>query len=209
MKQRLFPLAGIVLVGIVLVLTAMAGLPAPATAAPAGPVAPPAPPVPVQVTLEQSRLNTVQGTRLTVRANVTNAGTASTDRLVADLNVASLSGVYVDLEDWSASRTRELAPLAPGRTAALSWEIQAVNVGDFGVYVVVLPGGVTRPGGVTLPGGAATAGTGPLVVSPPLYVTVQSRRTLNAAGALPVVIVMPILLGLVAAATRVRNRRSN
>jgi len=133
--------------------------------------------------------------RVTVRAQFTNSGTAPTDRLVADLNVASLTGVYVDLEDWSASRTHELAPLAPGRSTTLSWDVQAVNAGSFDVYVVVLPNG------------PSTAGTGPLVVSPPLHVTVTGRRTLNAGGALPVVIVMPVLLGLVAAATRIRIRQ--
>jgi hypothetical protein len=170
----------------VLLATALAAWPAAA-----------APPSQVDVALDQSRANAILGDRLTVRATFTNRGTASTDRLVADLNVVSLSGVYVDLEDWSASRTHEVAPLAPGHSSSLSWEVQAVNTGSFDVYTVLAPNG------------PASAGTGPLVVSPPLHLTVVGRRTLEAGGALPVVVTVPILLGLVAAGTRFRPRRSD
>jgi hypothetical protein len=64
-----------------------------------------APPAPIQVTLDQARVDTVLGNRVTVRAEVTNTG-APPIGLVADLNVASRSGVYVDLEDCSSSPTR-------------------------------------------------------------------------------------------------------
>jgi hypothetical protein len=69
-------------------------------------------------------------------------------------------------------------------------------VGGFAVYVVLLPSGV------------GSDRTGPLVVSPPVHVRVAGRRTLNAAGSLPVVIVVPLLLGLAAAAGRYRLRRA-
>ncbi|MET8310775.1 hypothetical protein [Micromonospora sp. NPDC005173] len=177
------------LAGLLLALTAPVGSTASAAAAP-----PPLPGV-VEVVLEQSRLNTVVGERLTLESRVVNSGEAPTDRLVAHLNVASLNGVYVDLEDWSADVTREVSPVAPGSSTSLSWQYQAVNTGSFDVYVVLMPGG------------DSTAGTGPLVVSQPLHVSVAGKRTLTAAGSLPVAIVVPVVLALVAAAARYRIRR--
>jgi hypothetical protein len=47
---------------------------------------------------------------------------------------------------------------------------------------------------------------GPLIVSPPVHVTVAARQTLDTGGAVPVAIGVPILLGLVALATRFRRR---
>ncbi|WP_319458364.1 hypothetical protein [Micromonospora sp. RTP1Z1] len=58
-------------------------------------------------------------------------------------------------------------------------------------------------------GGDSTAGTGPLVVSKPVHVTVAGKRTLTAGGSLPVAIVVPFVLGLVAAAARYRIRRTS
>ncbi|MET8834912.1 hypothetical protein ABZV78_13490 [Micromonospora sp. NPDC004540] len=176
--------------GLLLALTASLGLAVPAAAAP--------PPLPgaVEVVLDQDRLSTVVGERLTVESRVVNSGDAPTDRLVAHLNVASLDGVYVDLEDWSADVTREMAAVPAGGSRSLSWEFQAVNTGSFDLYVVLMPNG------------ASTAGSGPLVVSRPVHVTVAGKRTLTAAGSLPVAIVVPVLLGLVAAAARYRLRRT-
>jgi len=77
----------------------------------------------------------------------------------------------------------------------VDWQLQAVNVGTFDVYVVLLPDAST------------TAGTGPLVVSPPVHVTVKARATLNAGGALPVAIAVPLLISLLALAIRLRRRR--
>jgi len=169
-----------------------------AVAALAGPAAagPPVRSPDVEVALGQDRTPAVLGDRLTIRARVVNAGAEPTGRLVAHLNVAALdSGVYVDLEDWTASPTQELAPLPPGGGTSATWQIQAVNSGRFDVYVVVLPGG------------AASAGQGPLAVSPPQLVEVAGRRTLSPGGALPVAVAVPVLLGLVVVAGRLRLRR--
>ncbi|WP_406038921.1 hypothetical protein OG799_27135 [Micromonospora sp. NBC_00898] len=176
--------------GLLLALTAPLCVAASAAAAP--------PPLPgaVEIALDQNRLSTVVGERLTVQSLVINSGGAPTDRLVAHLNVASLDGVYVDLEDWSADVTREVAPVAAGGNRSLSWQFQAVNTGSFDIYVVVMPNG------------ASTAGTGPLVVSQPVHVTVAGKRALTAAGSLPVALVVPVVLGLVAAAARYRLRRT-
>jgi hypothetical protein len=166
------------------------------TAALTGLAAAPAAAAPgVEVTLDQTRASVGVGDRITVQARVVNSGTRPTDPLIAHLNVANLDqSVYVDLEDWTGSPTQELAPLSPGAGTTAKFEIQAVNVGRFDVYVVVAPTG-------------ASAGRGPLVASTPELVQVARRRTVSPGGVLPVVVVAPVLLGLAAAAARLRLRR--
>ncbi len=150
----------------------------------------------VQVTLDQQRITTSVGQVLTLESTVTNPGGSPSDRLVAHLNVASLSGVYVDLEDWSGDVTRTVDPIPPGDDTTIEWEFQAVNTGDFDVYVVVLPAG------------PATAGRGPLVAGQPLHLTVTARPNSSAAGTLPITLGVPALLALAVLATALRNRRT-
>jgi hypothetical protein len=102
--------------------------------------------------------------------------------------------VYVDPEDWSPSRSQQLS-LKPGESRKLTWEIQAVNAGHFAAYVVVVPYG------------SKVAGNEDLVTSPLVNVDVASRSTLTAGGALPVVVIVPLLLGLAAAGVFFRARR--
>jgi hypothetical protein len=149
----------------------------------------------IEVTVDQPRLTAVIGDRITIGAHVTNSGGTASDPLIAHLNVASLTGTYVDLEDWTAAPTQQVNPLDAQATTALSWDIQAVNAGRFDVYVVVLPNG------------PASSGTGPAVASSPTEVTVAGKRTLNAGGSLPVVIAVPLLIGGAALAARLRLRR--
>ena len=152
-------------------------------------------PITVTVVMEPAQVSTVLGGRFTLETEVTNTGTAASGALLAHLNVASLEGsVYVDPEDWSADRSQELE-LQPGETRRLSWEIQAVNSGSFAAYVVVLPFGNKSAAGENL------------VVSPLVKLEVAPRSTLNAGGTLPVVLLVPLLLGFLAAAARLRLRR--
>jgi uncharacterized protein (DUF2141 family) len=179
--MRRMSLAGSALLAAVLVAVA------PAAAAPAGNVT---------VTSEQPAVQTAVGRHFDYRARIVNDSSASTGQLVVHLNVASLgSDVYVDPEDWSTDRSRFLSTLAPGAAASLSWDIQAVSPGTFDVYVVVLPAGPGSP-----------AETRPSVSSPS-RVEVTARRTLNAGGALPVAIAVPVLLGLATLASQARGRR--
>jgi hypothetical protein len=174
---------------IALTLTAGAGMAA-ATAEKTSPAQ-------VSVSWDREQVATRVGDHFTVRSRISNPTTTSTGQLLAHLNVASLtSDVYVDPEDWSSARTQTLEPMAAGSSHTLSWPIQAVNAGSFDVYVVLLPDG---PG---------SAGKGPLWVSPPVHVEVAGRQTLSAGGALPVVLGVPILIGLAASATRLRARRT-
>jgi len=161
-------------------------------AAPAG-----AAPLEVKVAPDQSHVSTVLGGRFILKTEVTNTGSAPTGTVLAHLNVASVQGdVYVDPEDWSPARSQEIS-LQPGESRTLSWDIQAVNSGTFAAYVVVLPFG------------EAVAGTEGLVVSPLVKLDVAPRSTVTAGIALPVVLLIPLMLGVVAAATLIRARRGN
>ena len=180
MRRRALALASL-LVGL------LAGMPSPAVAAP----------ITVTVVMEPARVATVLGGRFTLETEVTNTGTTPSGALLAHLNVVSIEGsVYVDPEDWSAARSQELA-LQPGEKRMLSWEVQAVNSGSFAAYVVVLPFGNT------------TAAAEKLVTSPLVKLEVAPRSTLNPAGTLPVVLLVPVLLGFAAATARLRLRRKH
>jgi hypothetical protein len=54
---------------------------------------------------------------------------------------------------------------------------------------------------------AGAADQSRLAVSPAVHVAVAGKRTLDAGGALPVVVIVPVLLGLGAAGNRFRLRR--
>jgi hypothetical protein len=156
----------------------------------------PAPSDGIRVTSAPDQLEKVIGEHFTYQPHIINQGKTSTERLIAHLNVASLtSDVYVDPEDWSSNRSIVVQPLGPGTDTSLSWDVQAVSAGSFAVYVVLLPTS------------AASSGTGALVVSPAVHVSVAQRRTLNAGGSLPVVIAVPVLLAAVVTVIRLRARR--
>jgi hypothetical protein len=63
---------------------------------------------------------------------------------------------------------------------------------------------------VVVPFGGSVAGNEDLKISPLVKVDVAQRTTLTAGGALPVVITVPLLIGVAGAATllRVRRRRA-
>ena len=175
--------AALVLAGLLVGLLACTPTPAMAT------------PITVTVSMKPTEVTTVLGEHFTLETEITNTGAAPSGALLAHLNVASIEGsVYVDPEDWSADRSQELE-LQPGETRRLSWEVQAVNSGSFAAYVVVLPFGNT------------TAAAESLVVSPLVKLEVAPRSTLNARGTLPVVLLIPVLLGLLAAVARLRLGR--
>ncbi|MDQ1744143.1 MAG: hypothetical protein QOE23_2482 [Pseudonocardiales bacterium] len=181
------PLLAIALLGAALLVVGLPGSAPFATAAPD--------PTGLTAASTQPRLSTSVGQHLDYRVSIVNDGHSATGQLLAHLNIASVTGgTYVDPEDWSAERSRFLPALAPGAAVALTWDVQAVSPGTFALYVVVLPAGM-----------AATPDQR-LVVSTPTRVEVAARRTLNAGGALPVAVAVPVLLGLVALAGRGRNR---
>jgi hypothetical protein len=100
------------------------------------------------------------------------------------------NGTYVDPEDWSSHRTRYLPPVPAGGSVTLTWRMEAVNHGSFGVYVAVVPdSGPARPP----------------AVGPAIKVAVADRKTLNSGGILPLALGIPAALGLVTLGLRFRR----
>jgi hypothetical protein len=173
------------LIMVLLLAGLLSGLPAPALADPLN----------IEVVAKPLVVSTVLGGRFMITTEVKNTGSAPTGPILAHLNVASIEGtVYVDPEDWSSERSQQLS-LKPGESHRLSWEIQAVNSGRFAAYVVIVPFGGTVKGNEALQ------------ISPLVKVDVAPRSTLTAGGTLPVVLIMPLLIGVAAGAALFRVRR--
>jgi hypothetical protein len=145
----------------------------------------------VSVQVSQTRIEKKLGKKFFFTSTITNRGSNAASGLIAHLNILSLrNGPYVDPEDWSTSRTRYLAPIPAGGSTTITWRMQAVNAGSFGVYVSVLPAsGVARP---------PTSG-------PTIHLSVASRRTLNSGGILPLALGIPAFLGLLTVGIRLRR----
>ena len=166
-----------------LVTVVVAVLLAPAAAAQDGNIA---------VTVAPERIATELGGKFAFTSTITNNGATEARGLIAHLNVLSLqNGIYVDPEDWSTNRTRYLDPLPPGGSKTITWGMQAVNDGDFGIYVGVLP---------------ETGAPVPPATGPTIHLDVAERKTLNAGGIVPLVLGIPAALGLLALGVRIRRR---
>jgi len=150
-----------------------------------------APAAHLSVTVDHARISTKLGHKFVFRSTITNRGSAAATGQIAHLNVLSLyPGVYVDPEDWSSQRTRYLDTIPAGGASTVTWRMQAVNDGDFGVYVTVLPNS----------GSARPPATGPAI-----RVAVAERKTLNSGGILPLALAVPGILGLMVLGRRLRR----
>ena len=168
----------------VLVLAAVAAIAFPAPVAAA-----------VSVAVDRTTITRAIGHTFSFRSTITNHGSAPAASLVAHLNVVSLhGGTYVDPEDWSSHRTRYLAPIPGGGSTTIEWRMQAVNSGDFGVYVAVLP---------------QSGAPQPPATSPTVRVEVAKRRTLDSGGILPLALGMPLALGLLKLGLRLSRRQAD
>ncbi|HSF60247.1 MAG TPA: hypothetical protein VLA69_00990 [Gaiellaceae bacterium] len=146
----------------------------------------------VSVAVTPEQIATTLGGKFSFTSTITNGGSTDAEGLIAHLNVLSLKdGTYVDPEDWSGNRTRYLEPIVAGESRTLTWAMQAVNDGDFGIYVAVLP----EDGAPVMP-----------VTGPTIRLDVAERKTLNAGGILPLVLGIPAAIGALAVGVRLRRR---
>ncbi|MGH3065592.1 MAG: hypothetical protein ACRDOF_04740 [Gaiellaceae bacterium] len=171
------------ILGAIALAAAIGALPAPAAAAGVESVS---------VTVTPGQIATQLGGKFSFTSTIANDGTSDASGLIAHLNVLSLrDGTYVDPEDWSTNRTRYLDPIPAGESLTITWRMQAVNDGDFGVYVAVLP---------------ADGAPVPPATGPTIHLDVAERKTLNAGGIVPLVLGIPAALGLLALGVRLRRR---
>jgi hypothetical protein len=145
----------------------------------------------VTVALDMDASEAGPGDEVAFVSTVTNPGDRELSGLVAHLNILTTDpDVYVDPEDWSPRRTQYIDSLAPGDTADLSWNVQAVTSGPLVLFVSV------------------TSLTGDQVVSSgPLRMTVHGQRVVDATRVLPMVMWTPALLLILLGATLLRRRR--
>lgn len=157
----------------------------------AGPVQGSADGVGVSVTLDRDRAEAGPGDKLAFVSTVTNDGSSPRSDLIAHLNILTTDAdVYVDPEDWSPRRTQYLDELAPGESADLDWDVQAVTSGPLILFV-----------SVTSTGGDNVTSSGPL------HLTVGGQRNVNSAGVATMALWPPAVVLLLLGGTLVRRRR--
>jgi NPCBM-associated, NEW3 domain of alpha-galactosidase len=150
----------------------------------------------IEVSISREEVSTKLGQDFSFTSRIENIGTATRSGLIAHLNVVGLdTDIYVDPEDWSEERTKNVASLAPGESVEVTWDVTAVTGGEAAIYVVVLPGG-----------SSATARDG-LAVSSAMDVRIAEAKNLNTDGVLPLALGVPALLGLATLGVRRRRRR--
>ena len=150
---------------------------------------------PVEMSLSRTEVSTRLGESFGFDSEIRNTGTRPLSGLVAHLNVVGLdTDIYVDPEDWSEERTKNVASLGPGESTDVTWDVTAVTGGEAAIYVVVLPGD-----------SPATAREG-LAVSPAMDVRIAEAKNLNSGGVLPLALGVPAVLAVAAIAVRRRRR---
>lgn len=149
----------------------------------------------VVIRVDHARISTKLGAKFAFRSTVTNPGSEPASGLIAHLNVLSLRrGTYVDPEDWSSNRTRYLETIPPGGSRAVTWPMQAVNHGEFAIYVAVV---------------SSSGSSRPPTTGPTIHLAVAERRSLNAGGILPLALGVPAALGFLAFGVRAYRRRES
>ncbi len=150
----------------------------------------------IVVSMSETSVEAVTGVKFSFSSTITNHGNETTPPLIGHINVASFDPeVHADPEDWTSSLAVNIEPIGPGASVSLPWTINSTLSGDFAIYVTVLP---------AAPDLAIEA---PLASSPALHVKVQSRRTLNPGGVLPVVLAVPGSIALAFVGLRLREFR--
>jgi hypothetical protein len=144
------------------------------------------------VQLDRTTLSTSFGQRFSFTSTIRNGSDRPRSGLVAHLNVLGLDpDVYVDPEDWSSQRTIYLDPLPAHASTRLAWTVQAVNSGRLAIYVTV----------------TAQQGTDAVAASNALRLAVAQQQTLDQGGILPLAVVVPMTVLLLAGLAARRRRR--
>jgi hypothetical protein len=145
----------------------------------------------ITVVIDPERADVDLGDSIDLQVTVTNSSNGDRSDLVAHLDVVSPDREgSVDPEDWTATLTRPTGLLAAGASTTIDWTIQPISPGAFLVYGMVL----AQDGSDVAPSNVMT-------------VSVTDRRSLNPQGVLPVVIIVPLAVGLLLA-DRLRRQRT-
>ena len=122
------------------------------------------------------------GDHLTFHTVIRNTGAAPVDGLIAWISLVQIDKGKeqpVDLEDWSAHKAVTAASLAPGQTIQTDWPMRLIKAGTYRVVV-----------------SAVSRGTEGLTASPFAEFTVRQKPVVESQRVLPVVLGMPLLIGI-------------
>lgn len=144
------------------------------------------------LTTDATSIDTRTGDTIVIHSTLHNdAATATPPTLVYLSLLDKRQGAPVDLEDWTANRSANVAPMAPGESVTQTWTLRALVSGDYEVYVITVPNATS---------------TQPPMMSLPITIHVTQRTNLDPGGVLPVAIGLPLLLvGGIVATRRARS----
>jgi hypothetical protein len=149
----------------------------------------------LKITVSEKERSTLTGDVFSFTSEIRNEGPERTPPLIANLAFVATDGsTYVDPEDWSGSRTKAVAPIAPRSSVEITWTVKTVLEGDVAAYVTVLP---APP---------ELSPESPLAISPAIQMHVEEDRKLNPGGVLPTVLTVPAVLAAAFAGLRVMRR---
>lgn len=150
----------------------------------------------IQISLAPAPFNPVaprMGDHLTFRSVIINKGTSPAHGVVAWLGLVRVDPGKeqpVDLEDWSAQKAVSRGVVLPGEQIAVDWPMRLIQSGDY--RVVVSAAERSAPG---------------LVTSPFASFHVASKQVIESRRVIPVAIIMPLLIAVIAAGRFYRARR--
>ena len=134
----------------------------------------------VVLVIDPASIDTTLGQTERVTVTATNSSDGPIGPIAVHLDITDpLSESSVDPEDWTSTLTQEIELLEPGRSEAVIWNVQPISNGTFSMYAVAL-----------------ASGSADVTVSNAVTVRVESRRTMNPEGILPVAIASPLVVGV-------------
>jgi len=135
------------------------------------------PPLSIQI-LSQNTLDGVAGDYVTVKGQITNAGTTTLNDVTTYLSLVDTgTKLPVDLEDWSAEKGLYIGSIDAKQTLPLSWQIHFVKAGTYSLIIVAEAGSNEVP-----------------QVSTITHFNVAPKKNLNPGQVLPVALGTPIVL---------------
>jgi hypothetical protein len=136
-----------------------------------------------KVTMDEVRVDAVQGTPFTFVTNVTNDGDHTWNEVTLTLNVIRMGdGSSRDPEDWDPDWSYRFVGVAAGGSFQVRWSIRTIAGGDYLFFVTVME--YARP-----------AGEGPPdhFVSDTLPVHVEAKAPVAGSRLMPVVLGVPAI----------------
>ena len=146
---------------------------------------------PISVRIDPPDATVKLGETLPLRVTVANKGADQLPELVIHLDVTDpTKSTSVDPEDWTSTLSKKVAPIAPGGSGVVEWNVQPISDGEFAAYAVAL-----------------SPDRHSIAASNAASIHVTHQQTLNPHGILAVALGVPALLGALLLLQRSMSRR--